>query len=85
MTSVLNPSDSATVEEVEAVHEGREATATAERGWLRIGALAAASALAGGLAAAWFYRKTLARLRQAEANGQGIEVRPSGADSEEHL
>ena len=32
-----------------------------------MGAVAAASALAGGLAAAWFYRKTLARLHQAEA------------------
>ncbi|MDE3186561.1 MAG: hypothetical protein KGM96_03425 [Acidobacteriota bacterium] len=35
-------------------------------GWLRMGVVAAASALAGGLAAAWFYRKTLTRLRQAE-------------------
>ncbi len=35
-------------------------------GWLKVGAVAAASALAGGLAAAWFYRKTLTRLRQAE-------------------
>jgi hypothetical protein len=35
-------------------------------GWFRVGFLAAASALAGGLAAAWYYRKTLARLRQAE-------------------
>ena len=35
--------------------------------WLKMGAVAAASALAGGLAAAWFYRKTLARLHQAEA------------------
>ena len=42
-------------------------TNTKAPGWLKVGALAAASALAGGLAAAWFYRKTLARLRQAEA------------------
>jgi hypothetical protein len=34
---------------------------------LKVGLLAAASALAGGLAAAWYCRKTLARLRQAEA------------------
>lgn len=33
---------------------------------LKVGLLAAASALAGGLAAAWYYRKTLARLRQAD-------------------
>ncbi len=36
--------------------------------WFRMVAVAAASAAAGGLAAAWFYRKTLARLREAEAN-----------------
>jgi len=34
--------------------------------WLRVGAVAAASAALGGLAAAWFYRKTLSRLREAE-------------------
>jgi hypothetical protein len=39
-------------------------------GWLKVGAVAAASALAGGLLAAWWYRKTLAKLRQAEENGQ---------------
>ena len=37
-------------------------------GWLKVGVVAAASALAGGLAAAWYYRKTLARLRQAEGD-----------------
>jgi hypothetical protein len=35
--------------------------------WIKVGAVAAASALAGGLAAAWFYRKTLNTLRQAES------------------
>lgn len=34
--------------------------------WLRVGAVAAASALLGGLAVLWYYRKTLARLREAE-------------------
>jgi hypothetical protein len=33
--------------------------------WLRVGAVAAASAVLGGLAAAWFYRKTISRLREA--------------------
>ena len=42
-------------------------------GWLKIGVVAAASALAGGLAAAWFYRKTLARLRQAESDPPNSE------------
>lgn len=35
--------------------------------WLKVGAVAAASALVGGLAAAWYYRHTLARLQQAAA------------------
>ena len=39
---------------------------TAQNGWLRVGAIAAASALVGGLAAAWFYRRTLSQLREAE-------------------
>ncbi|WP_348262417.1 hypothetical protein P8935_21795 [Telmatobacter sp. DSM 110680] len=38
----------------------------ASRGWLKVGTIAAASAVLGGLAAAWFYRKTLSRLREAE-------------------
>jgi hypothetical protein len=35
-------------------------------GWLKVGIVAAASALAGGLAAAWWYRKTLKTLRQTQ-------------------
>jgi hypothetical protein len=34
--------------------------------WAKVGVVAAATALAGGLAAAWWYRKTLARLHEAE-------------------
>jgi len=34
-------------------------------GWFLMGAVAAASVLAGGLAAAWWYRKTLSKLHQA--------------------
>ena len=41
--------------------------AVAERGgWLKLGAVAAVSVLAGGMAAAWWYRNTLKKLRQAE-------------------
>jgi hypothetical protein len=36
-------------------------------GWLKMGTVAAASALAGGLAAAWYYRKTLKALQEAES------------------
>jgi len=38
----------------------------APAGWLKVGAIAAASAVLGGMAAAWFYRKTLSQLREAE-------------------
>jgi hypothetical protein len=33
--------------------------------WSKVGFVAVASALAGGLAAAWWYRKTLASLQEA--------------------
>ncbi len=36
--------------------------------WMKVSALAAGSAFVGGLAAAWFYRKTLATLREAAAD-----------------
>lgn len=38
----------------------------APQGWLRVGVIAAASAVLGGLAAAWFHRRTLSQLREAE-------------------
>jgi hypothetical protein len=34
-------------------------------GWVKLGVVAAASVLAGGLAAAWWYRNTLKKLNQA--------------------
>ncbi|MDE3200788.1 MAG: hypothetical protein KGN79_07685 [Acidobacteriota bacterium] len=34
--------------------------------WMKMGTVAALSALAGGLAAAWYYRRTLNKLREAE-------------------
>jgi hypothetical protein len=43
--------------------------------WLRVGAIAATSALAGGLAAAWYYRKTLKTLQEAETSGVNPEFR----------
>jgi hypothetical protein len=41
--------------------------ASRPQGWFKVGAIAAASAIAGGLAAAWFYRKTLTQLQQASS------------------
>jgi hypothetical protein len=52
--------------------------------WIRVGAIAAASALAGGLAAAWFYRKTLNTFREAETDEDNSEfgTTESEADSD---
>jgi hypothetical protein len=49
-------------------------------GWLKVGAVAGASAVLGGLAAAWFYRKALSQLREAEDKIQGPEIRPATED-----
>jgi hypothetical protein len=38
--------------------------------WLKLALLTAASALAGGVATAWFYRKTLAKLRETGENSK---------------
>jgi hypothetical protein len=62
---------------------GTETAKGPQHGWLKMGTLAAASALAGGLAAAWFYRKTLAQLRQAESNGHNPTVKTSESGFEE--
>ncbi len=56
----------------------------APNGWLKVGAIAAASAVLGGMAAAWFYRKTLSQLREAENeisdSESGIIGNESGED-----
>jgi hypothetical protein len=43
-----------------------EKAGSASPGWLKLGIVAAASVLAGGLAAAWWYRKAFMQLRQAD-------------------
>ena len=60
-----------------------ETTRVPDRGWPVMGVVAAASALAGCLAAAWFYRKTLVQLRQAEGDGQNAEITSSESGFEE--
>jgi hypothetical protein len=53
--------------------------------WLRLGVIAAASALAGGVAAAWWYRKTLTTLRQAEENSTNPQYGSSGDDASDEV
>ncbi len=38
--------------------------------WVKVTTIAAVSALAGGIAAAWFYRKTLKKLQHAGAGAE---------------
>jgi len=45
-----------------------------------MGVVAAASAVAGGLAAAWFYRKTLTRLQQAAEEDHSPEINTAPED-----
>jgi membrane associated rhomboid family serine protease len=49
---------------------GEEGVSNRPSGWFKVGTVAAASALAGGLLAAWWYSKTLKKLRQAEEDSQ---------------
>lgn len=46
--------------------------------WVRMGVVAAASALAAGFAVNWFYRKTLTRLRQAEPGTENPDFQKLG-------
>jgi hypothetical protein len=52
------------------------------KAWIKVGAIAAASALAGGLAAAWFYRKTLNTLREAESAAVDTEFGISDSETD---
>jgi hypothetical protein len=60
-------------------------TVTELPAWMKVGAVAAASALAGGLAAAWFYRKTLIRLRNAELEPDNSNFRISNRGIEDEI
>jgi HAMP domain-containing protein len=54
-------------------------------GWIKLGVVASASALAGGLAAAWWYRKTLSKLRNAGENDQNPDFRISSDTPEDEI
>jgi hypothetical protein len=56
MTNSFESSSSSTSKPVDSVSPG----------WLKLTVVAAASVLAGGLAATWWYRNAIAQLRQAE-------------------
>jgi hypothetical protein len=53
----------------------QSATDGSRPAWIKVRVIAAASALEGGLAAAWFYRNTLNKLRQAESDPENSDFR----------
>jgi hypothetical protein len=59
----------------------QEAAPAQPSAWLKLGLVAAASVLAGGVAAAWWYRKTLTKLREAEENSHNLDFRTPREDS----
>ena len=73
MTNSFEPETSAT-------QKARDADPSA---WFKLGVVAAASVLAGGLAAAWWYRKALLQLRQAEEKPSNPQYGISGEDPED--
>lgn len=62
-----------------------EAAAGEAGSWLKVGAVAAASALAGGLLAAWWYRKTLHKLREADVDAQNPHFGISAEDQSDDI
>jgi len=54
--------------------------ATQSTGWIKLGLIATASAFAGGLAAAWWYRNTLKKLHEAEEQPSNPDFGISGDD-----
>ena len=66
MLTVENPADSTTSPETSSPADPLPA-------WLKLSVIAAASALAGGLAAAWFYRKTVSKLQNAEPHAHNTD------------
>jgi hypothetical protein len=54
-------------------------------GWLKVAGVAALSAFAGGLAAAWWHRKTLAKLRESEEIPPNPDFGISGADPTDEI
>jgi hypothetical protein len=51
--------------------------------WMKVGAVAGASALAGGLAALWFYRKSLLGLQNVEIAPVDSNLRISAVDPQD--
>jgi len=53
--------------------------------WFGVGVLAAASVLVGGLAVAWWHRKTLSKLHEADGNQENPDFRIFRDESSEEI
>jgi hypothetical protein len=51
--------------------------------WIKVAAIAAASALAGGFAATWFHRKAVSRLQNAVEQPENSNFSISGRGADE--
>ena len=67
---------------VSEISENLKKTRTQLPSWAKVGVVAAASALAGGLAATWFYRKTLTRLQNAASEQENSKFRIHNRDGD---
>ena len=76
MTTSLNSKDYK-------VQENFPAEPDSASSWVKVGAVAAVSALAGGLAAAWFYRRTLRRMQAAESDIEDSNFRTENLPEDE--
>lgn len=54
-------------------------------GWMKIGLVAIASVVLGGMATVWWYRKTLIRLRQAGESATNSQFGISDSDSADEI
>lgn len=54
-------------------------------GWAKLGLIAMASVVLGGMATAWWYRKTILRLRQAGENPANPQFGISESDSADEI
>jgi hypothetical protein len=66
-------------------YEQQNPTETQPFRWLGVGVVAAASVLVGGLAAAWWYRKTISKLHEADGNSENPDFRIFRDDSPEEI
>ena len=67
------------------VSEGRSVRESRPSARLIVALAAATSALLGGLAAAWYYKKTLSRLQDAEPSGHDSKFGKSEHQDDEGL